>query len=106
MAITPKDIRDLPLRDIDPTAVDELTLLLADPPSNPAHVSAAMTRANELLEAHGVEAVYDDRGGFSGYWQNIVALYVNMGDAYTATVLYDVRRGQFFVTTWGDFVGG
>ena len=26
MAITPKDIRDLPLRDIDPTAVDEHVL--------------------------------------------------------------------------------
>ena len=33
-----------------------------------------------------------------------VASYVNMGDTYVATILYDIEKGEFFVTSWGDWV--
>lgn len=106
MPVTDQDIRDLPLRDVDPHAVAELTTLLQSRPPTPQLVSAVMDRANVLLQAHGVEAIYDDRRRFNGYWDNIAALYVNMGDAYTSTVVYDVANDEFLVTTWGDWVGG
>lgn len=32
------------------------------------------------------------------------ALYVNLGEAYTPTFLYDAERNEFRVTSWGDFV--
>lgn len=106
MSVTDQDIRELPLRDVDPHTVAELTTLLQSRPPTPQLVSAVMDRANVLLQAHGVEAIYDDRRGFNGYWANIAALYVNMGEAYTPTVFYDVVKDKFLVTTWDDWVEG
>lgn len=66
-------------------------------------VDEALDLANEMLNAHGVEAI---RGAFhgDGYYQDIVALYVNMGCPYVPTVLYDTVKGKFVVTGWGDWV--
>ena len=62
-----------------------------------------MEAANGILRGFGVEAV---RGGIhvSNYFQDICALYVNMGDTYDATILYDTVKQKFYVTTMGDFV--
>jgi hypothetical protein len=32
-----------------------------------------------------------------------VALYVNMGDTYDATIIYDCLKDKFYVGTWGDW---
>jgi hypothetical protein len=67
------------------------------------HADAVLDYADHLLDAHGVEAV---RGDYhvNGFYQDIVALYVNMGDTYTATLLYETDTGRFLVTTFGDWV--
>lgn len=66
-------------------------------------VDEALNMADTLLNGHGIEAI---RGGSNrgGYYMDIEALYVNMGDAYANTVLYDVARDKFYVTTYGDWV--
>ena len=98
----PMNIRDLPLRDVSPENIAELRAILATRPEG-RRASDAMERINQLLDAHGVEAIYAS-GGHSGYWQNIVAVYVNMGDSYTATVLYDVGRSRFIITDGAAWV--
>lgn len=58
--------------------------------------------ANSLFDGHGIEAIrgmWHDR-----YYQDIVALYVNMGDTYNTTLLFDAVKTKFHVTSWGDFV--
>jgi hypothetical protein len=69
----------------------------------PAKISEGMKQANELLRGHGVEAIHSGNHR-RGYWGDIVALYVNMGDTYNATLLYDVLAKEFKVTTMGDWV--
>lgn len=66
-------------------------------------VDAALDYANTLVEGHGVEAI---RGDYhvDGYYQDIVALYVNTGDTYSATILYDTERERYYATTFGDWV--
>ncbi|ESR23658.1 hypothetical protein N177_2888 [Lutibaculum baratangense AMV1] len=32
------------------------------------------------------------------------ALYVNMGDSYAPTIVYDVASGEYLFTSWGDVV--
>jgi hypothetical protein len=32
-----------------------------------------------------------------------VALYVNMGDTYVPTLIYDVKKQKFIVASWGDW---
>lgn len=56
---------------------------------------------NSLLHGYGTEAV---RGEWqNGYWCDIVAVYVNMGDTYSTTVVH-IRDVGFRVMSWGDFV--
>lgn len=52
---------------------------------------------NALLGGHGVEGITDASG-------RVVATYVNMGDTYAATLLFNHATGTVYVTTVGDFV--
>lgn len=64
-----------------------------------------MDRINALLKGYGVEAI---RGEWqNGYWCDIVADYVNMGDTYNLTVLrirQDSGGEVFRVSSCGDWV--
>lgn len=62
----------------------------------------AMEKLDGLVGGHGVEVIRGDGPG--GYWPDAVALYVNMGDTYDTTILYDVHKERFSVMAWGDFV--
>lgn len=61
---------------------------------------------NKLLHGYGTEAI---RGNWqNGYWCDIVACYVNVGDTYGTTVVqvrFDYGRGSMFrVCSYGDWV--
>lgn len=61
-----------------------------------------MVAINAILDGYGVEALegaYVDR-----YHHNIQATYVNFGDTYDTTILFDNVRQVYRVTSWGDFV--
>lgn len=65
-------------------------------------VDNTLTQANQLLNAHGVEAI---RGrNWDSFYHDIVALYVNRGDSYTTTLMFDVTRDRFLVSSMGDWV--
>ena len=70
-------------------------------------VDISLDFCNEAMNGHGVEAIrghdYDDR-----YYGDVRALYVNMGDVYITTVLYDTKRKQWYLTdigTWAERQG-
>jgi hypothetical protein len=52
---------------------------------------------NETLEMHGVECL----GEVKTYGPP--AEYLNAGDTYTATLLFDHIAGNFKLTSWGDW---
>lgn len=52
---------------------------------------------------YGVEAVSAENAWVSHYYQNIIALYVNFGDTYDTTVVYDTEWGEYNVMSWGDW---
>ena len=56
---------------------------------------------DHYLEGFGVEVVrneaLDDR-----YYGDVQYIYVNMGDMYVETVIYDVERNWYYKTTLGD----
>lgn len=68
--------------------------------------SAYLEHLNSQIDAHGVEAVWDNHGELSTRWGDggPVAEYINTGDTYSATVLWDDEENRFFLTTWGDWV--
>ena len=87
----------------DPIASAKLLAAEIKSASTRKQVDNVLELADKMLDASGAEAI---RGDFHGdsYYQDIVGLYVNMGDSYVATLLYDTVAGRFVVTTWGDWV--
>ena len=63
-----------------------------------------MTALNEILEGYGIEAVWNEGEGPNDCISDPRAEYINMGDTYTTTILFDFQKGKYFLTTWGDFV--
>jgi len=58
--------------------------------------------ANILLGGHGVESI--EGNYLDGYYQNVQLSYVNMGDTYSTTIIFDNLRQDFLLTSWGDIV--
>ena len=58
---------------------------------------------NENLGGYGVEVLRSSDFRKS-YWGDIIALYVNMGEKYETTILYDIDNEEFIKTSWGDFM--
>lgn len=61
--------------------------------------------ANHLLDGFGVEPIRCEYGcRVDAYYQEIVLLYVNMGDTYATTLCYDTRMEEFFLGDWGTWL--
>jgi hypothetical protein len=72
----------------------------------------AMQIANAIIGGHGVEAIWDnedddlainERLHYGGYGR-LVATYVNMGDTYGLTILYDQEENEALFTSMGDWI--
>jgi hypothetical protein len=66
-------------------------------------VEERMNAINKCLEGYGVESI-NCNVYYHHYWGNCCALYVNMGDTYTPTVIYNAITGKYAAMCWGDFV--
>lgn len=63
----------------------------------------AMEEINDILGLFGVVALTGDYH-VDRYYFNIVALYLNTGDTYNTTVLYETETETFHLVSWGDWV--
>lgn len=65
----------------------------------PERIDLIMTVVDGILGTYGTECIRTD-----GWGGEAVAEYCNNGQSYDATVLYDVERDAFYVTSWADWV--
>lgn len=63
-----------------------------------------MDKINILIDGYDVESIKSETYWTNEFWLNTVAIYVNMGDTYVRTILYNVVERKFEVTSWGDWV--
>ena len=64
------------------------------------HLERVMGVANDAIGGFGVErAAYE-----IGEERLVDFYYVNMGDTYNATLIGDLRKRRFYISTWGDEV--
>jgi hypothetical protein len=69
----------------------------------PDRINEQLEALNELINGFGVEAIRIDDYHYNNYWCDCIGLYVNLGDTYTLTIIYNVIDNQFEFTSWGDF---
>ena len=62
----------------------------------------ALDEINKILKGYGVEAIRDN--DWASYFCDIGLLYVNLGDTYIPTVVYDTRKKRFIITSWGNII--
>jgi hypothetical protein len=70
----------------------------------PEDVDGALEEVSEIIGGHGVEGLPVEGAWVDHYWRDSIALYVNMGDPYVTTIMYDTDRGVFEIGAWGDFL--
>ncbi len=58
---------------------------------------AALHKADSAIAGYGACTIRHPELG-------LLALYVNTGDTYSATILWDSTRGAWRITTWGDWI--
>jgi hypothetical protein len=72
--------------------------------NRPDTIQEKLTAINELIDGHGVEAIqvsselYQDR-----YYGNCIGEYVNLGDTYELTVIWNTIDHEFEFISWGDY---
>jgi hypothetical protein len=88
---------------LDPSTARTLARRLKQSSGDHDQVDAALDAVNEAIGGHGIEAIEGDYQ-VDRYYYNIVALYVNTGDTYNPTLLYETENERFLVTTFGDWV--
>lgn len=69
-----------------------------------SEVEIRMEALNEVLDGCGVEPIRVEGAHVDSYHFDIVATYVNNGDTYKPTVMYDTRKERFELTSWGAWV--
>ena len=69
----------------------------------PDRVNEQLEAINELTDGCGIESIRIDGYHHSNYWTDCIGLYINMGDTYLLTIIYNVIDNQFEFSSWGDF---
>lgn len=71
--------------------------------SSGKEIELTLRQINKLLNGFGIQVVTGDQARQS-YWMDAVAAYVNKGDTYDLTVIFDTIKNKFVITSLGDFV--
>ena len=79
-----------------------INVLTKEHASSHSDVDDILGIIESLLEGNGVEPLKGDH--VDNYYMDINILYINLGDTYTPTVLYDTLLNRFFVCSWGDYI--
>jgi hypothetical protein len=83
----------------DPREVDSCDSWVRQCYHEPSLVEQQLEAANGLMNCHGVEAILSE-----GSWGECLMSYVNTGDTYAPTLVFDAEEHDFMVTSWGDWV--
>jgi hypothetical protein len=67
--------------------------------NEPLPYEKKMSAIDEILEGCGVEAIFRE-----GECIEPILSYVNMGDTYVATIVYNHNSKMFHVSSWGECV--
>lgn len=91
------ELHSLIARKLSPEEYTDVQDWVAQCYHKPPYKERLMCALNQVLGGFGVEAVFHDDSF------DLAVEYVNMGDAYSVTLLRN-EDGQFLIGSWGDYV--
>lgn len=114
--ISAKCIRGLMDGSISPESFDSVRKWIRQCYYRPSKTSLIMCAIDEVLETFGVEAIESD--WINNYIQTVYnkdyvvmetenyiqAVYCNMGEMYTMTVLFCYKRNRFMIMSYNDYI--
>jgi hypothetical protein len=84
------------------TQARKITAIINERPDGYNAIDTKLDKINDILCGYGVE---DIRGPWvNNYFCDINLLYVNMGDTYIPTIIYDTLKERWYCCSWGDIV--
>ena len=83
---------------LDPETFKSVVNWVSQCYNRPSRISLIECAANEILETHGVEALF-----MPGEFRPLYT-YCNTGDSYVSTLIRDHAKGRWLVGSWGDIV--
>jgi hypothetical protein len=89
--------------DLDPLSVPSVERWALQCFNRPAQIELLLSAANDLLDGFGVEPLETQEE-----WETLTSgprrEYINMGETYAVTLIYDHDHGRFFLASYGDVV--
>lgn len=82
----------------DPLQLPEVAKWHAKLHNLPTYADACLEAALVMIEGHDVQGITLDGEVYPS------AAYVNMGDSYVSTILLDLKKNSFMVTSYGDWI--
>lgn len=64
----------------------------------PSQDELVRSALNDILDGHGVEAIRSPNDS-----DKIIAEYINMGDTYDGTIVFDHETNTYILSSWGDW---
>lgn len=68
------------------------------------HAETKLKALDELLGTYGTEPINAEGAYVSRYWLDCIGVYLNTGDTYATTLVYDTEGDRWKLTSWGDFL--
>ena len=87
----------------DPKTIPATASWVAQCYNHPRDSELIESACNAVLSGFGCEAI-EAQSAWSDFYCSFVAGYINMGDAYATTLLFDYYRGSVYICSWGDWV--
>jgi hypothetical protein len=87
-----------------PEIADEIISTINDVnTNNPREIDDVMDVIDNLISGYGVEVIRSNNIN-NKYWIDVVATYINLGDTYKTTILYDVINNEFLCISYGNWI--
>mgnify|MGYP001079359508 CR=1 FL=1 len=91
-------------RKVDLSQFESVNRLRSQCFNPPDILNEKMEALNELIDGFGIESSRMEGYYKNHYWSDCIGLYVNQGESYAITIIYDIVNDRFEFTSWGDWI--
>lgn len=87
---------------IDPMDYESVKTWVSRCYNPPSRVELKLEALNEIIDGYGTESIEGDY--VDSYYMDIRYIYINKGDTYQGTIVFDTANSKFILSSWGDIV--